>query len=225
MLFSVSDLYRVLAEVMRGKAVSRALTNIFWKERIILCGQILDIGGAVRGSHYRFLDVDTNAVFKIADITMKKGVDFTLDITKEQVPLPEKSQDFILMFNILEHLYEHQYVLSEVRRLLLPGGKLIGTIPFLINVHPDPHDYIRFTKEALEHLFTENGFSVKVIEPIGRGPFLAGYEQLDMLIPKRLHLFFLPTIWFLDYLLSLLKPNRDFPSQFPLAYNFIVEKI
>lgn len=214
----------VLREALRGKAVTRTLTNIFWTGRIRLSGNILDIGGGGRGSHYRFLDIDKNSSLKVADIVPHKGTDFALDITKEKVPLPDGSQSFILMFNILEHLYEHDHVLAEVRRLLAPGGKLLGTIPFLVNVHPDPHDYVRFTREALLRLFSENGFVVRSVEPIGRGPFLVAYEQMDMIMWSPLHTLFVPIVWCLDSVLQWLKPRRDFREQFPLAYNFIVEK-
>lgn len=218
------ELRTVLAEALRGKAVGRTLTNIFWKGCLTLSGHILDIGGAGRASHYRFLTLERHSVRKVVDIVPGTHTDYVLDITREQVPLPAGSQNYVLMFNILEHLYEHARVLAEVRRLLVPGGKLVGTIPFLINVHPDPHDYVRFTKEALVRLFEENGFTVHTIQPIGRGPFLAAYEQLDMLIWSPLHVLFCPIIWSLDTLLSLLRPTRDFRSQFPIAYNFIAEK-
>ncbi len=214
----------VLVEALHGKAVTRTLTNMFWRGRVRLAGNVLDIGGGSQGSHYRFLERDQTTVLKVADIVSRNGTDFVLDITKERVPLSDGSQEFVLMFNILEHLFEHGTVLDEVRRLLAPGGKFVGTIPFLVNVHPDPHDYVRFTKEALERIFTEHGFSITVIEPIGKGPFLAGYEQLDMLIHPWMHLVFVPVIWCLDSLLSLLRPKRNFTAQFPLAYNFIVEK-
>lgn len=217
-------LHTVLAEALRGKAVSRTLTNLFWRGRLRLSGSILDIGGGSRGSHYRFLEIDPSASVRAVDIVPRSGTDFVLDITRERVPLPPESQDAVLMFNILEHLASHAHALGEARRLLRAGGRLIGTVPFLVNVHPDPHDFVRFTREALERLFIAHGFLVRVIEPIGRGPFLAGYEQLDMLIWSPFHLLFLPVIWCLDGLLSFLRPKRDFRAQFPLAYNFIVEK-
>ena len=161
---------------------------------------------------------------QVADVVRRNGTDFILNIETEKVPLPNGSQNTVLMFNILEHLFEHGRVLEEIRRLLAPKGLFIGTIPFLVNVHPDPHDFVRFTKEALERLFTKHGFTVRVIEPIGRGPFLAAYEQLDMLVWSPLQLVFLPIVWCLDGLIQGIKPNRNFKAEFPLAYNFIVEK-
>ncbi len=220
-----STLGAVLSEAVSGKSIGRTLTNLFWRGTPELSGTILDVGGGGgRGSHYRFLPIAKSAVIKTADIIPRSGTDFVLDITKERVPLPDESVDHIFLFNILEHLSEHEAPLKEIRRLLRPGGTLIGSIPFLVNVHPDPSDYVRFTKEALTQLFTHNGFTIRIIEPIGRGPFLAGYEQLDSLIPHILHAIFLPVVWVLDGLLQSLKPKRDLRTQFPLAYNFSVEK-
>ncbi len=218
-------LYAVLKEAVLGKSIGRTMTNLFWRGREKLTGTILDIGGGGgRGSHYRFLPISTEATIKTADIVPRPKTDFVLDITKEKVPLPQGSVDHVLLFNILEHLSGHDVVLKEVQRVLRPGGTLLGSIPFLVNVHPDPHDYVRFTEEALTELFMRNGFSVTVIEPIGRGPFLAGYEQLDSLIPSLLHALFLPCVWLADAVVSLARPKRDFKAQFPLAYNFVVER-
>ena len=216
----------VLAEAVAGKSIGRTLTNLFWRGTPEMSGTILDIGGGGgRGSHYRFLPIASGAVIKTADIISRPGTDFVLDITKEKVPLPDSSVDHIFLFNILEHLSAHEAPLKEIKRLLRPGGTLIGSIPFLVNVHPDPSDFVRLTDEALTALFTQNGFTVRAVVPIGRGPFLAGYEQLDSLIPHFLHALFLPVVWGLDGLLQTLKPKRDFRRQFPLAYNFVVEKM
>ena len=215
----------VLREAVRGKSVGRTMTNLFWRTHVKLEGTILDIGGGEGGgSHYRFLPISKTANILTADIVARPQTDFVLDITKEKVPLPDGSVDYILLFNVLEHLSRHDAPLSEIRRLLRPGGTLIGSIPFLLNVHPDPHDYVRFTSDALESLFKKNGFSIRNIEPIGRGPFLAAYEQLDMLIWSPLHFLFLPIVWCLDGLLSILRPKRDLSAQFPLFYNFIAER-
>jgi len=214
----------VLAEAVRGKSVGRTLTNLFWRGRKPLGGSILDIGGAGRGSHYRFIPFASDAQVQVVDREVGQGTDFVLDIAKERVPLPDGSQDHIFLFNILEHLESPDTALREAHRLLRNGGTVNGTIPFLLNVHRNPEDYARYTDTALTALFVKSGFAVREIEPIGRGPFLAAYEQLDMLLWSPLHLLFLPIIWSLDGLLSLLRPKRDFCAQFPLAYNFIVKK-
>lgn len=219
------SLWTVLQEAIRGKAVSRTMTNLFWVGRDPLSGNLLDIGGGGgRASHYRFLPITKEAKLKTVDVVAREGTDFVLDINSESVPLSSGSQNAVLLFNVLEHLNAHDKVLTEVHRLLRPGGRLLGTIPFLVNVHPDPHDFVRFTSEALQDLFTQNGFTILSIEPIGRGPFLAAYEQLDSLVPSLFHAILLPCVWLADTVVARLRPRRNFPATFPLAYNFIVEK-
>lgn len=215
----------VLKEAVRGKAVSRTMGNLFWVGMEPISGELLDIGGGGgRASHYRFIPIAKGTILRTVDVAPRPNTNFVLDITTERVPLPDRSQDAVFLFNILEHINAHDRVLSEVHRLLKQGGKLYGTIPFLVNVHPDPHDFVRFTNEALNELFVRNGFSVVALKPIGHGPFLAAYEQLDSLIPSVCHALFLPLIWLADALVARLRPQRDFPATFPLAYNFIVEK-
>lgn len=214
----------VLREAARGKSVGRTFTNLFWRNLAPFKGRILDIGGAGRGSHYRFIPFVPGARVRVVDIMAKPGTDFVLDITKERVPLSDGSQDHIFLFNVLEHLMSPDAALREAYRLLKSGGTIIGTIPFLCNVHRAPEDYARYTDTALAALFERNGFAVKAIEAIGLGPFLAAYEQLDMLIWSPFHLLFLPAVWFLDWLVQRVRSGRNFPAQFPLFYNFIVEK-
>lgn len=219
------SLQEVLGEAIHGKSVSRTLWNLFWRTQSPLEGRILDIGGAGRGSHYRFLRFAHDASVETVDIVSAQGVDYVLDITKERVPLAAGSCDAVLLFNILEHLPVQEPALSEAFRLLKPGGRLIGVIPFLLNVHRDPEDYSRLTDTALSALFARCGFSTVRIEPIGRGPFLAAYDQLAMLIRGPAHLFLLPAVWLADALLQKLLPKRDLKAQFPLAYNFVAQKI
>ena len=218
-------LVAVLTEAVRGKSVSRTLANLYWRSRAPLHGRIVDIGGAGRGSHYRFIPLAGDARVQVVDRDAGAGTDFALDITKERVPLPDGSQDHIFLFNILEHLASPDAAFRETRRLLRTGGTAIGGVPFLLNVHRNPEDYARYTDTALAALFAENGFAVHELTPIGRGPFLAAYEQLDMLLWRPLHLLFLPIVWFLDWLLAYVRPKRDLRAQFPLFYNFVAEKV
>ncbi len=215
----------LLIEVLQGKSVSRTLTNLFWQGGEMIDGAVLDIGGGGgRGSHYRFLPIAKTATVKTVDVVPRPGTDFVLDITKDHVPLTDASQDQVFLFNVLEHLESHDVVLREAHRLLRSSGRIMGTVPFLVNVHPDPHDYVRFTGEGLVDLFVRNGFFVEVIQAIGRGPFLAAYTQVEFIIPSVFHLIFLPIVWLFDGVLQTLKPKVDFKARFPLAYNFIIKK-
>jgi hypothetical protein len=53
-----------------------------------------------------------------------------VELVVSRLPLPDASQNFVLLFNVLEHLPTHEFTLKEIHRLLTREGKLMGTIPF-----------------------------------------------------------------------------------------------
>ena len=69
--------------------------------------------------------------------------------------------DVILCTQALEHFYDPQRALDNMRRALNPGGKLIMTVPLIYPLHEEPHDYFRFTEHGLRHLLREwNGVEI-----------------------------------------------------------------
>src|SRR3989344_6111973 len=89
------SLFSVLKEAVRGKAVSRTMTNLFWLGVEPISGNILDIGGGSRGSHYRFLQIKKEAAIKVADIFSRPVTDFVLNIAKERLPPQGASQNAV----------------------------------------------------------------------------------------------------------------------------------
>jgi SAM-dependent methyltransferase len=81
--------------------------------------------------------------------------------------LEAESFDTLLATQVMEHVFETETFLAECHRLLKTGGVGIFTVPFVWQVHGEPFDYFRFTKYALEKLFTNAGFRIESMEPIG----------------------------------------------------------
>ncbi len=213
-----------IAEIWRKKNVERILVNIALRKKEIY-GKMLDIGnGDGRASHYRFLKMVKWARIYTADISPASNPHYVLDIERDPLPLTDGSFDFVLIFNLLEHLKSRDNLLNEAKRILKDGQKIIGSVPFLMDVHPDPHDYFRFSKEQLQIIFSDAGFKNIKIEAIGRGPFLAGYYQIDFLTPRIIKMLILPVVGALDALLQLVKPKIKFREKYPLAYVFEATK-
>jgi ubiquinone/menaquinone biosynthesis C-methylase UbiE len=78
----------------------------------------------------------------------------------------------VLVFNVLEHVYHHRQAIHELSRVLKPEGKLIGFVPFLINIHADPFDYYRYTPETITLLLKEFGFVNIKIKTLTGAPIL-----------------------------------------------------
>jgi len=59
-------------------------------------------------------------------------IDFC-DLNKGRLPYPDKEFDLVLLAEVIEHIYNPGAVLSEISRVLKPGGKLYLSTPNLVN--------------------------------------------------------------------------------------------
>lgn len=73
------------------------------------------------------------------------------DIT--QSSFPDDHFDAILIIEVLEHVIDPRRAAAEIQRLLKPGGSLVLSTPFIFPLHDRPHDFFRYTKYGLSHLF------------------------------------------------------------------------
>jgi SAM-dependent methyltransferase len=83
--------------------------------------------------------------------------------------------DTVLCTQVLEHVFEHDKLMSEAFRVLKRGGHLILTVPFAWELHEEPYDFFRYTKHALKQLFEQTGFEIDYIKPNG-GKWAAIYQ-------------------------------------------------
>ncbi|MBO9368672.1 MAG: methyltransferase domain-containing protein [Chloroflexi bacterium] len=103
-------------------------------------------------------------------------VDIVCDLTQTN-PFRPATMDAIVLFNVLEHVYETHSFLAALSRLLKPGGKLLIAIPFMIKIHQEPLDFVRYTHYALERLGSDHGFKLE---------YLAGYYDPTSFIDEAL---------------------------------------
>ncbi|MEP7017984.1 MAG: class I SAM-dependent methyltransferase [Actinomycetota bacterium] len=117
-----------------------------------------------------------------------------LDVLSMAAPLPFASASFdtVLCTSVLEHVHDAEAVVSEIARILKPGGRLIITIPFLYPTHEAPYDFWRTTHWGLRSVLTRHGLEVDTLAAQG-GPVLlvahyliGGVAQLVMLLASRL---------------------------------------
>lgn len=70
------------------------------------------------------------------------------------IPFPDNHFDHILCTEVLEHAEEPDILMTEMHRVLKPGGDLILTVPFSARVHHAPYDFHRFTTYRLANMLT-----------------------------------------------------------------------
>jgi len=83
------------------------------------------------------------------------------------IPLPDSAVDCAMATEVLEHCPAPEELLREVRRVLVPGGLLFLTVPFLWPLHDVPHDEYRFTPYALSRQLNNAGFVDISLTPTG----------------------------------------------------------
>lgn len=135
-----------------------------------LSGTVLDLGGSRKSGYHELLRGVEK--FEVVNLDPKTQPDHGFDL-EEPFPLGGEAYDGVLCMNILEHIYNYRGFLSECRRVLKHDGILMVAVPFLVQVHPSPRDYFRYTDDALRKMLTEAGFRDISITPVGTGVGLA----------------------------------------------------
>lgn len=82
----------------------------------------------------------------------------------DDLPIEEGSFDAVVCTQVLEHVAEPLAVLSELFRVLRPGGRLYLTVPLTWEEHEAPYDFFRYTRFGLEHLLAGAGFRDVAVE-------------------------------------------------------------
>jgi SAM-dependent methyltransferase len=136
----------------------------------------------------------------------------------DPLPYEDNSIDTVIMFNILEHIFNHQFLVNQANRVLKPESDLIGFVPFLVNYHPDPHDYFRYTKEALNLILNKAGFKKIEIKEVGIGPFMVNYNNILLSLPIFLRVVLFPAYYLLDIVFVKIRPQVG--HRYPLGYIF-----
>jgi SAM-dependent methyltransferase len=206
----------ILKKLYGDQSLVRILMNIGFRQ-FTLSGLVVDVGGGRSPDYFDYFDRA-----KVTSIEPLDGSISKINFEKDTLPYADASVDSIVCANVLEHVYEHRHLVGEMHRMLKDGGQLIGFVPFLIQYHPDPHDYFRYTKEALMLIFTAAGFKDVRIKETGGGPFAANFNNIVLSVPLVVRVFLFPFYWSLDRLFLKIRPKVR--ERYPLGYLFSMKK-
>ena len=209
--------------IFKNYSVCRILQILFAKD-ILLNGSVLEIG-AYKGSNKNFsnfLKINNNS-FLYAD---KKKINNNIIIDLEKKNFIKRKFDNVLIFNVLEHVYEVNNAIIEIKNLLNKKGKVICSTPFLYRYHKAPDDYCRYTEDFLIKIFKKNKFTNIRVNALGFGPFVAGYSMIFDLIKflYPLNSFFLIICIIFDYFLNVFFKNKLIKI-YPICYVLTANKI
>lgn len=82
------------------------------------------------------------------------------------IPIDSNSFDCIFCNAVLEHVPRIDSVMSELARVVKPGGYIIAGVPYLQPYHKNPTDFRRYTQEGLTELGELHGLQTVEIIPV-----------------------------------------------------------
>lgn len=131
-------------------------------------GKVLDIGcrqksyqGLFKCDEYIGLEIDApeNRETKKAD----------LFYDSKHVPLNDSSIDWVIAYEVFEHVFNPDEFLSEIQRVLKTGGGLLITVSFIWDEHEQSYDFARYSSFGLKYLLTKHGFDIVEHRKINNG--------------------------------------------------------
>tara|TARA_B110000008_G_C16883426_1_gene529869 strand:- start:269 stop:934 length:666 start_codon:yes stop_codon:yes gene_type:complete len=182
--------------------------------------------GAIENKNKTFSNFFTGrAKFEYTNIIANKKLNiFYSDLTKK-LKIKKNKYNNVLIFNVLEHLPKYNLAFSETYKILKKGGCLIGSTPFLYQIHSAPHDYFRYTKDFLNLNLKKNKFRNIKIVSLGKGPFIASYSLIHPYL--KFLPFFSQIILLITYILDSfiqIFVRTNLSEIFPIGYLFIGKK-
>lgn len=86
------------------------------------------------------------------DITQDSAADIIVD-SHSPWPFRDGEFDALICLQVMEHVKDLPLLVSEINRVLKPGGEAIITVPFIFNEHGLPDDFRRFSRNGIRQQF------------------------------------------------------------------------
>jgi hypothetical protein len=161
-----------LAAEAAGEAATVAVMHRFQREMHALpAARLLDLGGRAR-SGARRRDLFNVASYTVLDVVADPSVDVVGDAHSLAGLFPPESFDGVLSVSVFEHLLMPWTVVTQINRVLKPGGLALIFTHQTLGMHDMPWDFWRFSDTAWDALFNHHtGFAI-VARALDRPQFL-----------------------------------------------------
>jgi len=159
-------------------------------------GRTLDVGCGKKpyadlfrnSSEYLGLEIDS------AENRRNKNAEFFYD--GKRFPFESESFESVVTNQVFEHVFNPGAFLSEINRVLKPGGALLISVPFVWDEHEQPFDFARYSSFGLISVVEGAGFTVvrhkktvndaslifQLIAVFIYKKFLTGNENIDIIL-------------------------------------------
>ena len=172
----------IIFSILKKNSPCRSLQKIEAR-KFKLYGNSLEIGNIEFNNKSFFNDFKLekkNKIFFSDIIKIKKKNYFIFDLEKKNNL--KKKFDNIIIFNVLEHVYEIDNAFVELKKLLKPKGKIYISTPFLYRYHSAPKDYYRFTLDFYEKIAKKQKIKIIYKKSLGTGPFFSCYSVIHNIL-------------------------------------------
>ena len=176
-------IFQLLKLCFLKKSLNRSFQEIFAK-KYKLNGTIVEFG-AYKGSSKNFINLmnkSKNCKIIFCDKASRNIKLSQQEDLEKKLSFRKNFCDNIILFNVLEHIFDSENALKEINRCLKKGGKLIGSVPFIHRVHYAPEDFSRYTSQYLNKILKKNKYKNIKIFCHGFGPVTASYAMIFDLI-------------------------------------------
>ena len=185
-------------------------------------GSVLDVGGKRSSNNISNYILSKNVIVYL-DKFSENEKDLKIDLELLNTNMSHQF-DNVILFNVLEHIYNFKNCLDNCYSFLKKGGKFFGSTPFMFRIHSSPNDFFRYTEQSLKISLEAAGFINIKIYILDGGIFICFYNFISIITQKIpfLNNILLFIFKFLDKILFILsKKNKEI---YPLGYFFSAEK-
>jgi SAM-dependent methyltransferase len=159
--------------------LNRIFQQIYSKKKTME-GKIIEFG-AYEGSSKNFtgfMKIIGKKDIVYADKIIKKNKGIMSEDLENTLSFHDQSFDNVIIFNVLEHVFNINNAIKEIHRCLKKDGFIIGSTPFIHRIHNAPGDFNRYSEQFLNKILIEKNFTDVSVEVYGFGPFTASYVMI-----------------------------------------------
>jgi SAM-dependent methyltransferase len=163
------------------------LVNPFFVSRRLLHREVARCAPEMRGGVLLDIGCGTKPYRPLFDVAQYWGIEMPgghgANVSQHDalydgklLPFRDAAVDRVVMSEVLEHVFEPDVLLDEVRRILRRGGLVLVTVPFAWDEHEAPNDYGRYTSFGLAALLRRH--SLEPVRSVKNGNYLSALGQL-----------------------------------------------